>query len=291
MKRISKHVGVQFHRFIASNKLNAIFDSKLKAYQRIASFYPSCQDVVKSCVGTRMAESILDIKKQKFNQIVEFFCDKGSYVTQLEARRNEDAELGIDDFVGAYEVQGRVSIDENSLDLSGLNPDLVCSNLTSHWINDLPGFFKRVYDCLPTGEEGGAFLLSMFTEDSLFELRLSLQLAEMSLIGSISSHIPPQLSPVSLIGLLESSGFVLITVDMDSIVMMYPDLKSIFRDLKQRAETNCSLERPLSLRRDVIKEAERIYKQKFQVEVDGNLGLPLTYRVAYVVCSLLNVCV
>lgn len=45
-----------------------------------------------------------------------------------------------------------------------------------HWVNNLPKLFKNVMRCL---KKDGAFIGSMFAGDTLYELRVSLQLAEL----------------------------------------------------------------------------------------------------------------
>lgn len=66
--------------------------------------------------------------------------------------------------------------------------DLVVSSLSLHWVNDLPGCFSSVIKSL---KEDGVFLASMYGGESLFELRTSLQLAEVERKGGISPHISP----------------------------------------------------------------------------------------------------
>ena len=53
----------------------------------------------------------------------------------------------------------------------------VCAPSCSlHWVNDLPGVLKEVHRVL---KQDAPFIGVLFTGDTLFELRSSLQLAEM----------------------------------------------------------------------------------------------------------------
>lgn len=66
----------------------------------------------------------------------------------------------------------------------------VISNLSIHWVNDLPGLLQRIkYMLVPDG----MFIASMMGGDSLFELRTSLQLAEMD----VYKRAAPRLSPLA----------------------------------------------------------------------------------------------
>lgn len=66
--------------------------------------------------------------------------------------------------------------------------DLVVSNLSLHWVNDLLGCFKAIHKSL---KPDGVFLGSIFGGDTLYELRSSLQLAEIERKGGISPHVSP----------------------------------------------------------------------------------------------------
>lgn len=66
--------------------------------------------------------------------------------------------------------------------------DMIVSNLSLHWVNDLPGCFTSIIKGL---KPDGVFVASIFGGDTLFELRSSLQLAELERKGGISAHISP----------------------------------------------------------------------------------------------------
>lgn len=61
--------------------------------------------------------------------------------------------------------------------------------LRLHWVNDLPKLFKDALRCL---KKDGAFIGAMLANDNLFELRVSLQLAELERRGvSAKGTLPP----------------------------------------------------------------------------------------------------
>ena len=66
--------------------------------------------------------------------------------------------------------------------------DMILSSLSLHWVNDLPGCFDRIKRSL---KPDGVFIASMFGEDTLYELRSSLQLAELERKGGVAPHISP----------------------------------------------------------------------------------------------------
>lgn len=106
---------------------------------------------------------------------------------------------------------------------------MVISNLSFHWINDLPGCFRAIMNSL---KPDGVFLATVFGGDTLFELRSSLQLAELERKGGISAHISPftQVQDVGM--LLNQAGFKMLTIDTDDFVIGYPSMFELMYDLK-----------------------------------------------------------
>lgn len=60
----------------------------------------------------------------------------------------------------------------------------------------------------------------MFASDTLFELRLALQLAELDRLGGFSAHISPFTDNVDMGDLLHVTGFNLITLVRVSVVVV-----------------------------------------------------------------------
>lgn len=103
--------------------------------------------------------------------------------SELNAKRSKiDEKLNIK----------RILVDEEN-DLSPLQRadfDAVISNLNIHWINDLEGVLSRICSLLVPD---GLFLATAFGEDTLQELRVSLQLAELERTGGLSPRISPMI--------------------------------------------------------------------------------------------------
>ncbi|PVH17551.1 uncharacterized protein CXQ87_000440 [Candidozyma duobushaemuli] len=85
----------------------------------------------------------------------------------------------------------RIVADEESFDHEVLQPesfDAVISNLSLHWINDLPQILKNINTVL---NPDGMFMGTLFGGDTLYELRTSLQLAELERRGGMSQECRP----------------------------------------------------------------------------------------------------
>lgn len=110
--------------------------------------------------------------------------------------------------------------------------DMVISNLSLHWVNDLPGCFKTIMKSL---KPDGVFIASFFGGDTLFELRSSLQLAELERKGGLSAHISPFIQVQDIGMLLQQAGFKMLTIDTDELVIGYPSMFELMYDLKGKS--------------------------------------------------------
>ena len=121
----------------------------------------------------------------------------------------------------------------------------------------------------------------MFGGDSLFELRTSLQLADLDRRGGVSTHVSPLADVRDVGSLLTRAGFKMLTVDVDDIIIDYPNTFALMMDLQAMGENNASLTREMAgLRRDVLLANEGIYRVLQGIK-DGTI--PATFRVIYMI--------
>ena len=158
--------------------------------------------------------------------------------------------------------------------------DAVISSLSLHWVNDLPSLLSSINNIL---KPDAPFIAAMFGGDSLFELRTSLQLADLERLGGVSPHVSPMADVRDIGGLLTRAGFKLLTVDVDDIIVEYPDTFALMVDIQAMGEGNAILRNmggPIS--RDVLLANEAIYRQLHGEE--GQMDrIPATYRVIYMI--------
>ncbi|EER42170.1 hypothetical protein HCEG_02941 [Histoplasma capsulatum var. duboisii H88] len=157
--------------------------------------------------------------------------------------------------------------------------DAVLSSLSIHWINDLPSLLTQINHIL---KPDSPFIAAMFGGDTLFELRTSLQLADLERRGGVSPHISPLADVRDVGGLLGKADFKLLTVDVEDIVVEYPSTFALMTDLQAMGESNAILRReagPIS--RDVLLACEAIYRELHGEE--GREGIPATFRLIYMI--------
>lgn len=164
-----------------------------------------------------------------------------------------------------------LQFDKNSL-------DLVISNLSLHWVNDLPGCFRSIWNSL---KPDGVFIASMFGGDTLYELRCSLQLADLERRGGLAPHISPFTQTRDIGGLLNHAGFTLQTIDTDEIIIDFPSMYELMWDLQGMAENNASYSRTLHLGRDTMAAAAAIYEQMYGKENKISATFQIIYLVGW----------
>ena len=158
--------------------------------------------------------------------------------------------------------------------------DAVISSLSLHWVNDLPSALSSVNNIL---KPDAPFIAAMFGGDSLFELRSSLQLADLERRGGVSPHISPLANVRDVGSLLGRAGFKLLTVDVDDIIVEYPDTFTLMTDIQAMGEGNAilkSLGGPIQ--RDVLLANEAIYRELHCKEGEKD-RIPATFRVIYMI--------
>ncbi|KAM0756170.1 S-adenosyl-L-methionine-dependent methyltransferase [Meredithblackwellia eburnea MCA 4105] len=267
-----------------------VFDRKAKKLQRDRAGSNKeksrLTDYVKDDVAANMVDRLLDIKR-RFPRILDIGSGPGFLVKHLdpeitqkivmtdhsEAMLYRDAELDSESEVPIE----RIVCDEENLPFEENSEDAVMSCLSMHWINDLPGTLTQIRRIL---RPDGVFIGSMFGGDTLFELRTSLQLAEIEVEGGFSPRISPMTNSQSVTSLLNRAGFALSTVDVDEVQIRYPSIYELVEDLRWMGETNAVINRRPRLRKDTLEAAARIYKEMHGFE-DGSV--PATFQIMHMI--------
>ncbi|KAF7216610.1 transcript variant X2 [Nothobranchius furzeri] len=171
----------------------------------------------------------------------------------------------------------RVLADEEFLPFRENTFDLVLSSLTLHWTNDLPGALRQIHQVL---KPDGVFVGAMVGAETLFELRCSLQLAEMEREGGFSPHVSPYTTVTDLGNLLGQAGFSMLTVDIDEVQVYYPGIMEVMTDLQGMAESSCAWNRKSLLHRDSILAAAAVYQEMY----GSNTGtVPASFHILYMI--------
>lgn len=232
-------------------------------------------------VAGRLAER-LDMIRRDFPRVLNLGCHGGEVETALAGRNGirsiVHADLSPAMAQVARDATGSpaLALDEEHLPFTPGSFDLVISNLSLHWVNDLPGALIQARQCL---RPDGLFLASMVGGDSLFELRRCLMEAEMAATGGVSPRVSPMAGLRDAAGLLQRAGFALPVADLDILTISYRNVWALMRDLRGMGETNAGLARlKRPTRRGVLMDAADRY-QALYAEADGTL--PATVELLF----------
>ncbi|MGE3622296.1 MAG: methyltransferase domain-containing protein [Bdellovibrionales bacterium] len=225
-------------------------------------------------IAEQIVERLGDIK-QTFHTALDLGAHRGALAAKL-------SERGIP-FVVAADISEKmlrrkpaVAADEEILPFAPASFDLVVSNLSLHWTNDLPGALLQIRNVL---RPGGLFLAALIGGNSLYELRTSLMEAELSITGGVSPRLSPTIDLPAGSALLQRAGFAMPVTDEEAVTLTYPDIFALMRDLRGMGETNTHAQR---LRRPpprrLFAEAGRLYRARFAGS-DGRI--PATFEIVF----------
>jgi SAM-dependent methyltransferase len=181
--------------------------------------------------------------------------------------------------VGPVHVVGdaasRAAPGAGPLDVADQSADLAVSLMSLHWANDLPGALSQIRRAL---KPDGLFLGTLLGAGTLKELRGVLTEAEMEHRDGAQARVSPFADGFDGAALLQRAGFALPVTDVDRVVVRYPDLFALIRDLRAMGETNvlAGVTRPLT--RTIAARAAQLYAERHG-EADGRI--PATFEIVH----------
>ncbi|HEX3381537.1 MAG TPA: hypothetical protein VHU21_17340, partial [Paraburkholderia sp.] len=145
---------------------------------------------------------------------------------------------------------------------------LAVSLLALQTVNDLPGALVQIRRAL---KDDGLLIAAMIGGDTLTELRQSLTIAESEVLGGASPRVAPFVDVRAFGGLAQRAGLALPVVDLDRVVVRYPNLFALLADLRAMGATSALSARSRKpLRREVLARAAAVYAERF-ADTDGRL--------------------
>jgi len=166
------------------------------------------------------------------------------------------------------------AVDEETLPFAEGRFDLVVSNLSLHWVNDLPGALLQIRRLL---KPDGLFMAAMLGGETLKELRQSLMDAELADAGGVSPRVSPFVDVRDAGALLQRAGFSLPVADVDPVDVTYGNPMTLLADLRGMGETNAVSARRKGLtRRGTLLRAMSTYHERF-AGPDGRM--PASFQI------------
>lgn len=226
-------------------------------------------------VAERLADRLEDVVRP-FPLALDVGCHDGAMGRVLAGRKGIERLIACDLAPGFARAARGLAADEEFLPFAPDSFDLVVSNLSLHWVNDLPGALLQMRQIL---KPDGFFCGAMLGGDTLIELRRCLYEAEMAVSGGVSPRVSPFAEIKDAGGLLQRAGFALPVVDSDTLTVTYSDAFALMRELRGMAESNAVLaRRKVPATRGLLFDAARRYAELY-AEPDGRI--PVTFQILY----------
>jgi malonyl-CoA O-methyltransferase len=267
-----------------------------RAFERAAGTYDSAA-VLQREVGQRMAER-LGIVRLDPSAILDAGCGTGEALGELHARYPRAQLVGLDlaypmlqaarrgdlaaradtqslvrRLLGVFAAAARagpalVCADVCRLPLGARSVDLVWSNLTLPWVDELPPALAEFHRVLNVG---GLLMFTTFGPDTLRELRSAFDAADPS------SHVHRFLDMHDVGDMLVHAGFADPVMDMEMITMTYADASALMRDLKTVGAQNARADRRRGLTGRL--QWQRMLAALEEFRRDGRL--PASFEIIY----------
>jgi len=247
------------------------------SFEKAAATYDAAA-VLQRQTAQEMMER-LELVKQEPQVILDIGCGTGE-ATALLAKRYKKSKVIALDFAHAMlkhtrrrgsswlKKQACICADAEQLPLADASVDLIFSNATIQWCNDLEQTFS---DWLRVLKPGGLIMFSSFGPDTLTELRQAWATVD----GT--RHVSPFLDMHDVGDALLRVGFADPVMDVERMTLTYPDVKGLMRDLKQIGAHNVTADRHRGLTGKGRMQAMTAAYEQFRR--DGQL--PASYEVVH----------
>ena len=266
------------------NDDRAPFDRKsVRAHRDRAAENIGEHDFLLGEVAARLSERLDDIKRD-FARVLDLGCHGGALGERLAGRNGIETIVQCDlspAMVRQAAVNNRgfalgLAADEEFLPFNDGSFDSVLSNLSLHWVNDLPGALIQIRKVL---KPDGLFIGAMLGGETLAELRQALMEAELANEGGVSPRVSPFADVRDASDLLLRAGFALPVADSDRITVTYPDALSLMRELRAMGEANAVRSRRHGFsRRVTLLQAASLYETR---HADQEGRIPASFEIVY----------
>ncbi len=228
-------------------------------------------------IADRLVDRVEDVMRT-FPLALDLGCHDGGMARRLPGRKGIETVISADlsPAMAALAPSPALVADEEFLPIAPGSVDLITSNLSLHWVNDLPGALIQARMAL---RPDGLFVAAMLGGETLKELRRCMVEAEVEVEGGLSPRLSPFADVRDVGALMQRAGFSMPVVDSDLLTVTYDHPLKLMADLRGMGESNAVAERRKTFsRRATLMTAVGIYFEKY-ADADGRL--PATFQILY----------
>ncbi len=249
----------------------------VRAHRTRAATRLAEHDFLFRAVAERLADRLADIKRT-FPLALDLGCHGGEFGQIVGARGGVEKLVQCDPAPAMAHRAGGLALaaEADALPFGEGKFDLIVSNMSLHWVNDLPGALVQIRRAL---KPDGLFLAALAGGGTLGELRGALLEAETELAGGASPRVSPFVDLRDAGALLQRAGFALPVADGDLIPVRYENALRLMADLRGMGEANAlaAMSRHFT-RRGIILRATEIYHEHHEGD-DGRV--PASFQIVY----------
>ena len=260
-----------------TDQMNIFDRAALRLHRERAAANFAEHDFLFREIADRLDDRLDDIDRD-FPIALDLGCQGNAMRGLLMNRERIGAVIGCDNTRSTRVESGYPTLvaDEEVLPFATAGLDLVTSVLNLHWVNDLPGTLAQIRQAL---RPDGLLLTAILGGVTLYELRRALLEAEADIEDGASPRVSPFVELSDAGGLLQRAGFALPVADLDTIVVTWPDMFALMRDLRGMGETNSVRARRKGFtRRETMFTAAKKYHELF---ADSDGRIPATFQIVY----------
>jgi len=267
-----------WHKRIMTESITVFNRAAVRRHRDRAATNLSAHDFLFAESAERLADRLDDVTRS-FPLALDLGCHGGELARALGRRGGIETLIQSDlspilatlaNGNGAPALAG----DEEALPFAEMSFDLVLSNLSLHWVNDLPGMLVQIRRAM---KPDGLFLAAALGGDTLHELRTSMFQAETEIEGGVSPRFSPLIDVRDLGNLMTRAGFALPVVDAETVTVSYGNPLKLLLDLRGMGETNANKDRRRNFtRRTTLLRACEIYIETF---ADSAGRIPATFEI------------
>lgn len=250
--------------------------SARRSFERAAPAYDEAA-VLQREIAARMLERLEYVRLEP-SLVLDLGAGTGYAIDALRRRYRKARILALDFALGMLQQARRrgtwlnrprcICADAETLPFGDASLDLVFSNATLQWCNDLPGTFEGLLRVL---RPGGLLMFTTFGPDTLKELREAWAAAD----GF--THVSPFADMHDVGDALVRACFTDPVIDAERLTVTYGSVRDLMRDLKVLGAHNAT-----AARRRGLTGRRRLAAMEQAYEVHRCEGrLPASYEVVY----------